>query len=90
MYKYFSLQVRDADITTHRQFGFSTEFENDIAIIKVDGRNGRGVVFNNYVQPICLPDYDGWEHKMISNKENCLVSGWGSAKGAIRKNKTLN
>ncbi len=74
--------IRDTDITTHRQFGSTAEFGNDIAIIKIQGRNGHGAIFNEYVQPICVPDHDGWEYRMISNKPNtkCLVSGWGSTK----------
>lgn len=75
--------IRDADITTHRQFGFVTEFGNDIAILKIADRNGKGVIFNDNVQPICIPDHDGWEFKMISQQRanKCIVSGWGSTKG---------
>jgi hypothetical protein len=94
--------IRDADITTHRQFGFDTEFGkikyhkyhkyhqnhlckigNDIAILKIEDRQGRGAIFNDYVQPICIPPNEGWEYRMISQKTKCLVSGWGSTKGNL-------
>jgi len=75
--------IRDEDITTHRQFGYGAEYGNDIAILKIQDRNGRGAKFSEYVQPICIPDHEGWEFKMIPPNANCIVSGWGSTRGII-------
>jgi hypothetical protein len=74
-------EIRDADITTHRQFGSGTQYGNDIAILKIQDRNGRGARITDYVHPICMPDHEGWEFRMIPPDANCIVSGWGSTRG---------
>jgi len=73
--------IRDSDITTHRQFGYIAEYGNDIAILKIEDRLGRGAKVNEFVQPICIPDHEGWEFKMIPPNAKCIVSGWGSTIG---------
>ncbi|KAL3875620.1 hypothetical protein ACJMK2_033552, partial [Sinanodonta woodiana] len=56
----------------HKKFNdYSNDY--DIALIKIQPQDGRGIVFNDYVQPACLPE---------SNTEyeagmKCHISGWG-------------
>lgn len=56
-------------------FLFCTEgpHSNDIALIKVRASEN-GIDFNNYVQPICLPD----EYQPNPEGQWCTVTGWGA------------
>ncbi|KAK3758840.1 hypothetical protein RRG08_067177 [Elysia crispata] len=45
----------------------------DIALLKINQREGRGIVFNRYVQPICLPTLD----VPFSEGQKCWIAGWG-------------
>ncbi|XP_059142655.1 uncharacterized protein LOC131930260 isoform X2 [Physella acuta] len=47
---------------------------NDIALLKVKPINGRGIQFNDFVQPACLP---GPETEYIEGT-TCIISGWGN------------
>ncbi|XP_059141806.1 chymotrypsinogen B-like [Physella acuta] len=49
------------------------ELKNDIALIKLKLKNGRGIQFNNYVQPACLPDAD----TVYNTGQQYTISGWG-------------
>ncbi|CAH1779831.1 unnamed protein product [Owenia fusiformis] len=51
---------------------FSAHFDNDIAILVVDPP----FEFNNYTQPIILPEED--DKFEISAKRQCVIIGWGS------------
>ncbi|KAK3588525.1 hypothetical protein CHS0354_014235 [Potamilus streckersoni] len=59
-------------LITHERYDDDT-VDYDIALIKIRPQDGRGIVFNDYVQPACLPE---------SNTEyeagmKCHISGWG-------------
>ncbi|BFZ24279.1 hypothetical protein BsWGS_27318 [Bradybaena similaris] len=59
----------------HEQFTVSMNGDYNIALIKVaNTSDGRGIRFNNYVQPICLPDYG----QTCPDNESVVVTGWGS------------
>ncbi|CAH1794672.1 unnamed protein product [Owenia fusiformis] len=45
----------------------------DMALIKIKPKFGKGIVFNKYVQPACLPAEDS----VPDEDESCLISGWG-------------
>ncbi|KAK3764839.1 hypothetical protein RRG08_041257 [Elysia crispata] len=48
-------------------------FDYDIALIKVKPQNGRGILFNQYVQPACLPSAKTDYKPGLK----CSISGWG-------------
>ncbi|KAK7071589.1 Neurotrypsin [Halocaridina rubra] len=58
----------------HDEFDTTVEFNNDIAILKVARKNGRGIRFSRSVQPVCLPS----EGASYTNLRSCTISGWGT------------
>ncbi|KAK3090315.1 hypothetical protein FSP39_010872, partial [Pinctada imbricata] len=48
-------------------------YDFDIALLKIKPQNGRGIRFNDYVQPACLPS----ETSAYSQSYDCHISGWG-------------
>lgn len=60
---------------THEQFRKPTHMNNDIAVVVLK----TPLKFNDYVQPICLPERGAplLEHRM------CTISGWGSVKSGV-------
>lgn len=59
-------------IIPHENYN-SVDYDNDIALLKLRPIHGRGIVFNDYVQPACLPN----ETTEYLPGHECLVSGWG-------------
>jgi len=49
---------------------------HDIAILKINSLNSKGVKFDTHVQPICLPDY----YTKANDVDWCTVTGWGAQK----------
>jgi len=72
-----------AKVIPHQSYGKPASFQNDIAIIKLDG----AVQINDYVTPICLP-YNHHNDNYLSNRislddgeeflTNTEVAGWGA------------
>ncbi|XP_053231096.1 transmembrane protease serine 12-like isoform X1 [Podarcis raffonei] len=56
-------------ITIHSDFEWGT-FENDVALFQL----AKSVKYNDYIQPICLPDTP----PLLSHDTSCYISGWGS------------
>ncbi|XP_061462996.1 transmembrane protease serine 12-like isoform X2 [Rhineura floridana] len=56
-------------IMVHSDFEWGT-FENDVALFKL----AKFVKYNDYIQPICLPDIP----PILTNDSPCYISGWGS------------
>lgn len=50
---------------------------HDIALVKLQTLNGKGIVFGSSVQPICLPTSEG----VYQSGTWCSVTGWGMQKG---------
>ncbi|BFZ24345.1 hypothetical protein BsWGS_27385 [Bradybaena similaris] len=70
----------------HEQYNLDIDLEYNIALIKVaNTSDGRGIRFNDYVQPICLPDYG----ETCSHKKSVVVTGWGSASTTSTKSVRL-
>ncbi|KAK9407170.1 hypothetical protein NXF25_005944, partial [Crotalus adamanteus] len=69
----FSKEYHIKDIIIHSDYEFGT-FENDVALFRLM----QFVKYNDYVQPICLPD----SALFLSDKSKnpCYISGWGSTK----------
>ncbi|XP_069125491.1 LOW QUALITY PROTEIN: uncharacterized protein [Argopecten irradians] len=48
-------------------------YNNDIALLKIKTKNGRGIVFNDFIQPACLPT----SNTEYTTGKRCHISGWG-------------
>ena len=55
----------------------------DIALVKIRSSNGRGITFNDYVQPACLPT----NATSYSSFYECYISGWGDTPLGMYRNK---
>ncbi|XP_019411077.1 PREDICTED: neurotrypsin-like [Crocodylus porosus] len=60
-------------IILHRTYQSSSN-DNDIALVRMKGRDGHCVSFNRHVVPVCLPDR---KEKSAINHQVCIISGWG-------------
>ncbi|XP_023161208.2 uncharacterized protein LOC111592952 isoform X2 [Drosophila hydei] len=60
---------------THEQFRQPTHMNNDIAVVVLK----TPLKFNDYVQPICLPELGA---PLLENR-TCTISGWGSIKSGV-------
>lgn len=61
-------------------------FNNDIALVQIKPKNGEGIQFGTYVQPICLPPL--LTH-VDPTRMPCFISGWGKT-GQHGKNMNSN
>jgi len=68
-------QVQPGDFTNHRKYQYRSQFDNDIAFVRLRNEEDRGVEFDQYVHPICLPPEQGIE---LNPGVRCHVSGWGA------------
>ncbi|KAK2725709.1 hypothetical protein QYM36_000264 [Artemia franciscana] len=59
----------------HDLFNQGVYLNNDIALVKVKRKRGRGITLSDFVQPICLPEPDATYEEYM----NCTIAGWGSA-----------
>ncbi|XP_053383873.1 uncharacterized protein LOC123562463 [Mercenaria mercenaria] len=60
-------------IIQHERYNSAQDYDYDIALLKLRPIHGRGIVFNDYVQPACLPN----ETTEYRPGHKCLISGWG-------------
>ncbi|XP_042913548.1 serine protease 27 [Parasteatoda tepidariorum] len=70
------LDIQVVDIQIHPDFGKPRRYSNDVALLKLK----RPLEFDNFAQPICLPDPD----RDYSNR-NAMVVGWGATKETDRE-----
>lgn len=49
-------------------------YDNDIALIKITPKDGRGIMAGMYVQPACLPS----DNTPYTEDLDCYISGWGA------------
>lgn len=71
---------RDYEIQTfkkHEDFSVAT-FMNDLCLLKIRERGGRGILFNEHVLPACLPSYDD----VYTAGTHCFIAGWGNTLGS--------
>ncbi|RXG58518.1 Neurotrypsin [Armadillidium vulgare] len=66
------------NMIVHPFFDKGVLFNNDLGIIKIKRKKGKGIEFNERVQPICLVnrDFD------YPTGLNCTVAGWGTRSAA--------
>lgn len=48
-------------------------YDNDIALIKISPKDGRGIMAGMYIQPTCLPS----DSTPYTEDLDCYISGWG-------------
>ncbi|XP_010175320.1 neurotrypsin-like, partial [Antrostomus carolinensis] len=60
-------------IVLHRNYWAGSN-DNDIALVRMRGREGHCLSFSHHVLPICLPNR---KEKPDINREACIISGWG-------------
>ncbi|GFR87356.1 neurotrypsin [Elysia marginata] len=60
-------------VVKHPRYKYENK-DYDIALLMVKPREGRGIVFNQYVQPACLPPANA----TFSPGLKCTISGWGA------------
>ncbi|XP_069961476.1 neurotrypsin-like [Cherax quadricarinatus] len=78
----YSLNTRENDqedfqiekLWMHEDFDTTVEFNNDLAVLKVARKNGRGIRFGQSVQPACLPS----EEATYNGLTDCSITGWGT------------
>ncbi|MCL4156835.1 UNVERIFIED_CONTAM: hypothetical protein GTU68_040936, partial [Idotea baltica] len=58
----------------HDDFDTKIEFNNDVALLKLVRRNGRGIRLGGSIQPVCLPSTNA----DYSRVTNCKITGWGT------------
>ncbi|BFZ24085.1 hypothetical protein BsWGS_27124 [Bradybaena similaris] len=63
----------------------SSAIDFNIALLKVSPTDGRGIRFNDYVQPICLPT----DNETLSDGSPLTISGWTGHGHPILKRMTL-
>ncbi|XP_078055558.1 neurotrypsin-like isoform X2 [Mustelus asterias] len=60
-------------IVTHKNYKLDSS-DNDIALVRIKGKEGHCVTFSQYATPVCLP---GRKEKMRINRQACYITGWG-------------
>ncbi|XP_041031975.1 neurotrypsin isoform X2 [Carcharodon carcharias] len=60
-------------IVTHKNYQPDSS-DNDIALVRLKGKEGHCVTFNQYATPVCLP---GRKEKVRINRQTCYITGWG-------------
>uniref|UniRef100_H2ZTM2 Serine protease 12 n=1 Tax=Latimeria chalumnae TaxID=7897 RepID=H2ZTM2_LATCH len=48
--------------------------DNDIALVRLRGRDGHCITFNHHVLPVCLPKR---KERARINRQACFITGWG-------------
>lgn len=60
------------EIFMHEGYDVET-YDNDIALIKISPKDGRGIMAGMYIQPACLPS----DSTPYTEDLDCYISGWG-------------
>uniref|UniRef100_A0A8U7MU07 Uncharacterized protein n=1 Tax=Corvus moneduloides TaxID=1196302 RepID=A0A8U7MU07_CORMO len=60
-------------IVLHKNYWAGSN-DNDIALVRMRGREGHCLSFNHHVLPVCLPDR---RERSDINRQACIISGWG-------------
>ncbi|GCB62159.1 hypothetical protein scyTo_0004207, partial [Scyliorhinus torazame] len=60
-------------IVAHKNYKLDSN-DNDIALVRMKGKEGHCVTFNQYTTPVCLP---GRKEKIRINRQTCYITGWG-------------
>ncbi|XP_075010554.1 neurotrypsin-like isoform X2 [Calonectris borealis] len=69
----FERELPVEQIVLHRNYWAGSN-DNDIALVRMRGREGHCLSFNRHVLPVCLPNR---KEKSDINRQACIISGWG-------------
>ncbi|XP_061490764.1 neurotrypsin-like isoform X4 [Rhineura floridana] len=69
----FERELPVEKIVLHRNYQSSSN-DNDIALVRIRGRDGNCLSFSHHVLPVCLPDR---KEKSAIDRQACVISGWG-------------
>ncbi|MCL4136048.1 UNVERIFIED_CONTAM: hypothetical protein GTU68_009818, partial [Idotea baltica] len=61
-------------IIVHPKFDKGVLFNNDLGLLKIKRKEGRGIIFGDRVQPICLTG----KNFNYQSGLKCTVAGWGT------------
>ncbi|XP_045102250.1 serine protease svh-1-like isoform X3 [Portunus trituberculatus] len=78
-------EFRISSIALHPQFDKGPYLNNDVALLRVQRKNGKGIQFGKNVQPLCLVP-SRWNYPPYLN---CTVAGWGSLGVSLGYSKVL-
>ncbi|XP_050720144.1 uncharacterized protein LOC127000445 isoform X2 [Eriocheir sinensis] len=78
-------EFRVSSIAIHPKFDKGPYLNNDVALLRIKRKNGRGIQFGRNVQPLCLVP-SRWTYPSLLN---CTVAGWGSLGIALGYSKVL-
>lgn len=78
-------EFRVSSIAMHPQFDKGPYLNNDVAVLRVQRKNGKGIQFGRNVQPLCLVP-SSWTYPAFLN---CTVAGWGSLGISLGYSKVL-
>ncbi|CAH2321870.1 neurotrypsin-like [Pelobates cultripes] len=68
----FERELLVQKIVIHKNY-HSGSIDNDIALIRVKGRDGHCLPFTYHVLPICLPE----KKEKSVHRKTCFITGWG-------------
>lgn len=60
-------------VKIHEAFEIGAKLNNDLAVVRIQEKNNRGIIFSPYVKPICLPSLN----TTYTPGKLCSISGWG-------------
>ncbi|KAL7990344.1 hypothetical protein Chor_013774 [Crotalus horridus] len=60
-------------ILLHRNYRSSSN-DNDIALVRMWGKEGNCLSFSHHIFPVCLP---AGKQKAAVDRKSCIISGWG-------------
>ncbi|KAL8202192.1 UNVERIFIED_CONTAM: Neurotrypsin, partial [Gekko kuhli] len=69
----FERELPVEKIVLHRNYQSSSN-DNDIALVRIWGKDGHCLSFSHHVLPICLPSR---KEKSAIDRRSCIISGWG-------------
>ncbi|KAG7177113.1 Neurotrypsin-like 1, partial [Homarus americanus] len=78
-------EFRVSAVVLHPEYDKGPYLNNDIALLKVEKKNGRGIQFGRFVQPLCMVP-SRWKYPPYLN---CTVAGWGSLGVTLGYSKVL-
>ncbi|XP_069741458.1 neurotrypsin [Narcine bancroftii] len=67
------LEIPVERIIVHRNYKPDSN-DNDLALVRMKGREEHCVTFNQYTSPVCLP---GRKEMRRRNRQSCYITGWG-------------
>jgi len=68
------------ELIIHEEYSYRPSPRSDLALLKLKRKNGKCAQFDDFVQPICLPDTKSFPTEA---GDLCHVSGWGQTNTSL-------